>query len=787
MKHLLLAGLFACLFSITNGQTFEKTLTTYGEKFQQEKAYLHYDKASYMAGETIWYKAYLMEDLYPSLTSKTFYVDWVAEDGKVLWHSVSPVVDGTTNGQFEIPSDYQGDFIHVRAYTRWMLNFDTAFLYSKDISVIAAKPLRQVKTQLNSSLQFFPEGGEAVTGISNRIAFKVTDQFGRPVEARGVIVDEKGSKIDSFFTVHDGMGSLQLLPQEGKKYSARWKDAKGALKTTELPSFKPAGISLQIMNENQKVTLLLNSVGLTEQQKKLQVIGTMNQRIAFKSEVDLSSTPQAKRIIPTASLPSGILTITVFDAQWQPLAERICFVDNKEYTFPSSMEVTHWGLGKRKRNEIEIKIPDNMTAASLSVSVTDAAIETDSSEHIISHFLLSSDIRGKVHNPAYYFSASPKAFQHLDLVMLTHGWRKFKWEEVAKGVLPKITYPKDSNYLALSGQLYGVAKSQLSGTDNIVLVVKEDTATRMLIMPIATDGSFGDPEIVIFDTIRVYYSLKSKFFKTAEARFMLNRLPAPNYGAFSKNFAGRVVFTDTAGQSRHVKLTGETLRLLAQSKSRMMENVTVTAKQKTTIQEMDDKYTSALFKGDSYQFDLVNDPFTMGYQTALQFLQGKVAGLTITDNPPSLSWRGGAPAMYVDEMVSDVDMVTTIPVTDIAYIKVFRPPFMGGFNGGNGAIAIYTRRGDDMKRVQKGLTTNQIAGYTLVKEFYSPNYDRFDVRNEQPDLRTTLYWNPMVIADGKNKTIKLSFYNNDVSGAFRVVIQGMSSEGLLTYHTQLME
>ncbi|MGZ5287725.1 MAG: hypothetical protein ACXWB9_11090, partial [Flavisolibacter sp.] len=555
MKHLLLAGLFNCIFLIAGAQSFESTLATYGEKFQYEKAYLHYDKTSYMAGETIWFKAYLMEDLYPSLTSKTFYVDWVAEDGKVLWHSVSPIVDGTTNGQFEVPASYNGDFIHVRAYTQWMLNFDTAFLYSKDIPILAAKPAKPIRTQLNASIQFFPEGGDAITGLPNRIAFKVTDQFGRPVQAKGVIVDEKGTKLDSIFTVHDGMGSFQLMPVEGKKYTARWKDVNGPIKMTDLPLAKNSGINLQLLNEDNKCTILLNSMQLPAHQKKLVVIGTMNQRLAFKSEVDLSATSQAKRIIPTGNLPSGILTITVFDAQWQPLTERICFIDNKEYDFASSMEVSHWGLGKRKRNEIEIRVPDSLAGASLSVSITDAAIESDSTEHIISHFFLSSDIRGKVHNPAYYFSGHPQAFTNLDLVMLTHGWRRFKWDEVAKGVLPKITHPKDSSYLALSGKLYGVAKTQLSGTDNIVLVVKEDTATRMLIMPIDMDGSFGDPDIVIFDTIRVYYSLKSKFFKTAEARFMLNRLPAPNYGAFSKNFANKTIFTDTTGQSRHAKLS----------------------------------------------------------------------------------------------------------------------------------------------------------------------------------------------------------------------------------------
>jgi hypothetical protein len=138
-------------------------------------------------------------------------------------------------------------------------------------------------------------------------------------------------------------------------------------------------------------------------------------------------------------------------------------------------------------------------------------------------------------------------------------------------------------------------------------------------------------------------------------------------------------------------------------------------------------------------------------------------------------------------MPIDAEFLNTIPVSDIAFVKVFRPPFMGGFNGSGGAIAVYTRKGDDTRSKPGGLNTNTIIGYTPIREFYSPNYSRFDKRNEQPDVRTTLYWNPLVLVNPNSTSVQLQFYNNDVSKAFRVVIEGISKEGLVTHHEEVIE
>ncbi len=793
-----LAGLHLIFsFTAVKAQVLDSTLAVYSAKYQQERTYLHYDKAAYTPGETIWFKAYLMEGIFPVEGSKTFYVDWVDDKGSLLYHTSSPIVTGgVTNGQFDIPENYAGNFIHVRAYTKWMLNFDTSFLYSKNIRIIPKNSApSSVLPAVMPSLQFFPEGGDLVAGIKNKIAFKANDQWGRPIAIKGV-VQKNGTAVDSLKALHDGMGFFFLIPQEGAKYTAKWKDLKNTEHITELPASKATGISLQIgIAPGKRFFSLSRPAEASENLKTLHLIGTMQQTMVFKANANLKDKSTTNGTIPVQALPTGILTITVFDNDWNAVAERITHINNNEYFFPSEMTVQKWGLSKRGRNEIEITVPPNIEA-NLSVSVTDASIESDSSENIISHFLLTGDLKGQVYRPSYYFkNNSDSITQQLDLVMLTHGWRRFKWEEVTKGKFPSINYPKDSIYLTLSGKLFGLSQGQLQNGGAVIMMVKErDSAAKMMMAPVGRDGSFNHPEYIFFDSLRVYFQ-PTKTLSGASVSFMTSRLSALNYR--SKNFAGNSLFPDTTGYYRHALLAEEAAMLLKQWKGKLLETVTVTAKKKPSVQVLDEKYASGLFKGvDAYQFDIMNDPFSLSAQNIFSYLQGKVAGLQITtgSGTPGLDWRGGAPLLYVDEISTDPSMLSGIPVSDIAYVKVFRPPFMGmggGMygNGGNGAIAIYTRRGGDVStQPGKGMSANTVAGYALIREFYSPNYSTFVRSNEQRDLRTTLYWKPQIITTAKKNKFTLVFYNTDVfSKALRIVVEGMSRDGQLTHFNHLME
>lgn len=187
---------------------------------------------------------------------------------------------------------------------------------------------------------------------------------------------------------------------------------------------------------------------------------------------------------------------------------------------------------------------------------------------------------------------------------------------------------------------------------------------------------------------------------------------------------------------------------------------------------------------------MTNDPFAASATSVFQYLQGRVAGLQITDNGAdvSLSWRGSTPELILDEIPSTIDVVRTLSMNDIAYVKVFPPPFFGANGGGaGGAIAIYTRKGDDVKLAPgEGLNFQQVSGYTPYKEFYNPNYE-----NSNPDYtedaRTTLYWNPFILTNGKTKTVQIEFFNNDISKKLRLILEGVNSDGKLARVEKIIE
>jgi len=784
--------LFFLFLTVLKAQNIENNLEVMANRFPQERIYLHYDKSSYAPGETVWFKTYIMQAIYPSDDSKTVYIDWSDQNGKLLLHTLSPVLDGTAFGQFSIPENFSGKYIHVKAYTKWMLNFDSSFLYEKDIRILSDSISQAHAIVIKPELNFFPEGGDVIAGVTNKIAFIANDQFGRPIKIKGEIKSSKGEVAGDLTVIHDGMGFFFLRPENGATFTAYWKDEKGASHTTPLPDIKNSGASLQVTIIGNKRNFLVTASPDSKNIQSVHIIGTMYQQPVFNIVKDIKD-GTAEGIVPTQSLPSGILTITVFDAQWRPLAERITYVNNEEYLFQPQMDVQHWGLNKRAKNEIEITVPDSLYA-NLSVSVTDIGIDHDTSDNIISHLLLTGELKGKVNDPAYYFlNNDDSTMQQLDLVMLTHGWRRFDWEKIAAGEFPVIKYPRDTSYMTLSGKVYGATPSQLAAAGAVILMVNQkNVGLQVLTVPVSPNGYFNDSSVLIFDTARVYYQFPKKHgLSDVSVQFMPGRLPPfTNNAKASGSFANHLA--DTTGNHYHIQMNDALERELKYFKGKVLATVTVKARPTSPTAEMDKKYTSGLFSGgDAHEFDLVNDPFAASSMDIFQYLQGKVAGLQInsTSNPPSLSWRGGTPQVYVDEIPTTTDMVSSVPVSDVAYIKVFPPPFMGGFGGGSGgAIAIYTRKGGDRKEEPgKGLSNNSVSGYTAIRQFYSPNYETISDDNDKKDLRTTLYWNPNVVTTpGKNKVI-LTFFNNDFTNGFRVIIEGMTAGGKLAHVEQLME
>ena len=791
---------FLTFIFITGGKIFaqatkvDSVLQVYGNNYQPEKTYLHFDKYMYNKGETIWFKAYLMQGFDLSTVSKNFYVDFFSNTGELLKHFVSPVFQSTARGQFDIPSNYKGNFIHVKAYTQWMLNFDTSFLFIKNIPVVQNTSPKIPAVQPSTTLTFFPEGGDLIEGLNANVAFLSVNQSGNPVNIKGVVFNSKGKPVDTIATQHDGMGSFNFDVEPKEKYTVKWQDEQGKQHTSTLPTAKSSGVNMQITPTPDKTILLINRTdNVDEDFKNVNIVAYMNQHLVYRSRLKLESGTSGSAQIPTQDLPTGILQITLFNAKWIPFAERIVFINNHNHEFITDISVGLKKLARKEKNAFEILVSDTL-ATNLSVSVTDADLPYDKNT-IITQLLLCDDIKGYVPNPSYYFDSNDdSASYYLDLVMLTHGWRKFNWERALhEQALPQ--YVKDSDYVAIKGKAFAGPNVRIQPDQQIFLITQsKDSSKQTFILPVKNDGSFMQNNLMFFDSVRIYYKLLGKGDLGSRMAFSFqNGFLLPQKSSIYKNSFEQGLLYDSAQlkfMQAFAKRQAELEKLL---QTTTLKGVTVEAKVKSSKEILDKKYASGLFSGgDAYQFDVMNDMRAQSGFSVFDYLRGQVAGLQITQNGAdwSLSWRGGTPTLFLNEMQSDVSMVQNIPMTDVAYIKVFRPPFFGAVGGGaGGAIAIYTKNGSEARSdndKSKGMDYALLEGYSRYKEFYSPDYSTPD-KTFVPDSRTTLYWNPYILTEPHNRRTKIEFYNNDITKRFRIIVEGFNIEGKLTHTEKVVE
>ena len=786
-------------FNSSYSQQIDSMINLYGERFPQEKIHVHFDKPVYNAGETIWFKAYLFAGIMPSFYSKTMYAELINPAGQILQRKVIPMFENSFANQMDLPGNTPAGIYYFRAYTTWMLNFDTAFLFTKPLRIInpASSNTDTANETINASLQFFPEGGDLVTGLESQIAFKATDQYGNPISVKGSIKSSEGNAVTNFSSVHNGMGKFVLTPLNGTAYYAEWTDENGKQHKTDLPAAKTHGASLHLRNSKKVLYFVVRrSLDGPVKYKTMYVVGHFNQQLVYKAKLNLGENFMTSATIPTNDIPTGILQLTLFDSVWQPQAERVVFINNNEHLFDAEINHREKNLNKRGKNVFEIDVPDTLKS-NLSISITDAGVsdEGPAAQNIFSNLLLTGDLRGHVHRPGYYFSSNADSVrQHLDLVMLTNGWRRFKWEDIVKGKFPQIKYQPEQ-YLSLGGQVTGIQLSRMPKDEQLNLVLLgKDSSRQFVFVPLGSDGKFRDESIVFFDTLTVFYQFNRNRSLSDRAAVSFSVGMYPGSKSINPNGLWRIPMKmDTAMLNRSRYFASEATRIkeILDKRVKVLETVTVQAKRRTRKEELDNQYTNGFFKGgDAYTFDMVEDPFANSAVDIFSFLQGRVAGLMISmgSGEPQLSWRGGTPSLFIDEMQMDASAVRGIPVSDVAYIKVFRPPFFGAFGGGaGGAIAIYTKKGNDRRATIPGLENRRVAGYSAIKQFYSPNYADPSTATEVEDIRTTLFWKPYILTDATNRKVSIEFYNNDVSKKLRVVLEGINEEGKLTRVEKIIE
>ena len=782
-------------------QKIDSALNIISTRFQPEKVYIHYDKDYYVAGESIWFKAYLYSDGKPSGISNNFYVQLTDSKGNIVSSKKYPVFGAVAKGNIDIPDSLPQGNYYIRALTPDMLNYEEAFIYKKNLFIFkpVASAIKEIASLQNVSVKFFPESGHLVDGILTVVGFKATDQWGTPAEVNGVIRTEDGTTIASFKTYHDGIGKVQFKAQAGKKYLAEVETAAGK-RTYSLPEVMASGINLKMQNEKGGKKFQLSR---SEKDKKtfesLWVVAVINNHVIYENEITFEDYPSVIGHLVTDSLPSGILYLTVFDKNRMPLAERLSFVDNGEYRTSADINVVKAGNGKRAENIFELIFPEAVQR-SCSVSIVDIqAPGFGDNDNIYSRFLLTSDLKAYIHNPAWYFAnRNDTTKQALDNLMLTHGWNRFNWTKILANDFPAKIY-KDQPLISLTGKVMDEkGKETLPyGMVNIYLEA-EDSTTQNFEVPVNGNGFFAMDSVAFIGKAKFFYTYSDKQGKVKPAKVYIdtnsleksieNIPPVLAESVISKNPSVLTNKEEVNSRYRYVQTRLDEVKEL--------EKVVVKAKSgKKPIDIVNEKYTTGVFRTPGkVNLDNINEPANDRSMNVVDYIKNRIQQLELQGgqfvNRKNMSLMSGQKwlvGIFLNEVPTDINQLKILRADDISLVKFYEAGFVGvGSGSPGGALAVYTKEKFIEDKPDK-LEYVQYNGYSITKEFYHSDYSVPEARHSLSDNRTTLYWNPDVYTDIETKSVKLNFYNNDFSKKFKVIAEGFDAAGKLIHVEKIIE
>lgn len=144
-----------------------KPLETWAKIVPQEKIHIHTDKPYYMAGDTIWFKAYTVIGAYHQLSSLSgaVYVDLISAADSVISSLKLPLLAGMAKGNINLPIELKSGNYRLRAHTRWMRNANSDYFYDRLLYVGAFNPL---EIQTRATLQYDEVKGGKLSGMQIR-------------------------------------------------------------------------------------------------------------------------------------------------------------------------------------------------------------------------------------------------------------------------------------------------------------------------------------------------------------------------------------------------------------------------------------------------------------------------------------------------------------------------------------------------------------------------------------------------------------------------------------------
>ncbi len=755
-----------------------------------EKVHLHLDRPYYAAGQTIWLKAYVVDGANrPSMLSNILYVDLIGEHDRIIKALKLPLAAGLASSDIALADTLDSGRYRLRAYTQWMRNFGEEGFFNRTISIVnpfnaaVAKGRSPAKLDDSWSVQFFPEGGDLVDSIRSKVAFKVLGSDGLGVSATGYVLDEQGARVAEFASSHAGMGSFMLSPFRGQTYTAVVRYGTQERRIS-LPSSRTEGYVLSLLDEDDSSLRLRITASKGNMNTKVTLIAQNGGQAQLLIQQKLDGQFADIRL-PKDSFTRGLARFTLLDDKGIPVAERLAFIFTGK---PMQLDLTtnKNSYGYREKVKVEMNLPaESGLSSNFSVSVTDISrlpVRKEDEHSILSDLLIKSELQGYIEQPNYYFiSQTAERRKELDNLLMTQGWRRVSAKDMYSGQLPKISFQAEKD-IQISGRVLLRGQAVKGGKVTLFSPNGGFTADTL------TDdrGRFRFDKLIFADSTRFVVQARQQ---TDRPNVQI-RLDLPERQRISLADDPELRSADdSVAMSFFVKEVRDELEELIKqgllSRTNMLKEVVVKAVKPFNYVENSSKLGNA-----PADFVLRADQFE-GETDMGVALMGKIPAMTIQVDPKTMAitaglMRHGGKAMrlFVDGADWGTDL-SAVPPGDIATLEVIRNAARSAIYGNAGSYGliivttkVFAGLPTEVIVDPQGIITYRPQGYTVSREFYSPDYDAPETPRDSPDLRTTIYWNPDIFSkDGQPSSFE--FFTADKAGTYRMVVEGLDVEGRL--------
>lgn len=779
----------------TSAASQARKITGYIAGHPIEKAYLQLDKPYYAAGDTIYFKAYVADDYTHHLMNSggVLTVDLINTADKIDQSIKLRIDSGLAHGDFALSDSLPSGDYRIRAYTQWMRNNGQDDFFDKVIPVAGPKKDR-LKTHvlLKPDLQFFPEGGALLDGIPARIGFKALGPDGLGISVSGKVIDNAGDTVVTFKSTHLGMGSFDFTPVAGRTYSAKAFYADGSSDTVPLPAAGPSGIALSINNDSiamARVQIIANTSYFQFNRDKVYTLLIRSGDLVTTLRCKLD-TPVLQLGILKRKLHTGIAVATLFSPDMEPLCERLFFVqhyDNLDLDVSSDKK----SYGPRSKVSIHLHVLNRKgqpAAGHFSVAVTDETLVPDLrpySDNILTHLQLTSYLKGYIEQPAYYFSdTSVTVRKNLDNLLLTQGYRWFKWQQVLNSTSNPPAYQPEQG-ITIAGQVRNLFNKPIAGGHISLIPIKGGLLTAKA----GDKGFFKFNNLVFAGPERFILSAINKKGKNTtkivyygphwnEPKVLPEQEPAVNTDTLNPRYLN------------NEKTEQQNVAVYLSARGVMLKQVNIRER------KLDDQYRTQSFAGAGFadqvmhakeigqiQGPLVNS--LNGRLRGVQFIGpdfAKIPFLTVNlwntlgKHNQAANMLVVIDGAYVDGSALnslDADEVETVEVLKYASASIY------GEAGGGGVLVITTKKTMGLtpdEIVSEGILPITVPGFYKARVFYAPKYNNPGANDQRADLRSTIYWQPELATD-KNGNASFDYYNADGKGVYKIIIEGIDDDG----------